>query len=50
MHDRGSTAHFSAAASTSIDFAPAPALRRRSHSLHVLVLPPVIWIPKTVWL
>ena len=44
-HVAGSTFHCAAAAASSIARAAAPALRTRSHSVHVLVLPPVICIP-----
>ena len=44
----GSTFHDCAAAAISIIRAVAPALRSRSHSDQVLVLPPVICMPYCV--
>jgi hypothetical protein len=44
-HVAGSTFQSAAAAAMSIARAVAPALRTRSHSLQVLLLPPVIWMP-----
>ena len=44
------TPHFCAAASTSMTRAIAPMRRKRSHSEGVVVLPPVICRPNTVWL
>ena len=49
-HSEAETPHLCAAASMSITRAIAPILRKRSHSEGVVVLPPVICMPKTVWL
>src|SRR4030042_4884775 len=46
----GSTFQISAAAFTNIALAVAPPFRNPSHSLQTLVLPPVPWMPHSVWL